>query len=224
MSLCRIQPRPGFGVLGCTALAGIDLQQVLVAFAALLVSLTVHEAAHAWSANRLGDPTARLLGRLSLNPAVHVDLVGTVIFPLVAMVTGFPLIGWAKPVPVDMRHLRHPRRDFAIIALAGPVSNLILAVLGALLFHGGAAAGADVIASAAYVFITLNVLLAVFNLIPIPPLDGGNVLMGVLPPSAADLIDRLRPYGFILLYLLMLSGALSVLVWPVGALVLSWLL
>lgn len=214
------------GVLGCTALAGIDFQQVLVAFLVLLVSLTVHEAAHAWFADRLGDPTARLLGRLSLNPAVHIDPIGTVVFPLIAMVTGFPLIGWAKPVPVDMRHLASPRRDFAIIALAGPISNFVLAGAGALVFHlllqGGAEA--ETVVRGVMLFVTVNVLLGVFNLIPIPPLDGGNVLMGILPHAAAAVIDRLRPYGFILLYLLMLSGALSVVVWPVGLLVLSWLL
>lgn len=97
----------------------------------LIASLTFHEAAHAWTANWLGDPTARLLGRLTLNPAVHVDPIGTILFPLIAITTGAPLIGWAKPVPVDMRHLREPKRDFAIIAAAGPISNLILAVAGA---------------------------------------------------------------------------------------------
>jgi Zn-dependent protease len=207
-------------------LAGIDFQQVLVAFVVLLVSLTFHEAAHAWSADRLGDPTARLLGRLSLNPAVHIDMIGTVVFPLIAMLTGFPLIGWAKPVPVDMRHLRAPRRDFALIALAGPVSNLVLAIAGALVVHASLQTGSSIgpFARALVGFVTINVLLAVFNLIPIPPLDGGNVLMGILPASAAGVIDRLRPYGFLLLYLLMLSGALSVVVWPFAELVISWLL
>ncbi|MFN2446677.1 MAG: site-2 protease family protein [Vicinamibacterales bacterium] len=202
----------------------IDFQGLLVAFLVLLVSLTVHEAAHAWSADRLGDPTARLLGRLSLNPAVHVDPIGTVLFPLIAMVTGFPLIGWAKPVPVDMRHLRSPRRDFALIALAGPVSNLVLAVIGAVVLRALTDGGVTQLVAGFFLFVRVNVLLAVFNLIPVPPLDGGNVLMGILPPSAADIIERLRPYGFILLYVLMLSGALSIFVWPLGNLVLSWLL
>lgn len=207
-------------------MAGIDFSQVLVAFLVLLVSLTFHEAAHAWSADRLGDPTARQLGRLSLNPAVHADFVGTVLFPLIAMTTGFPLIGWAKPVPVDMRRLRTPRRDFALIALAGPVSNLVLAVAGALIFRTliETSAHGEPLIRPFMQFVTVNVLLAIFNLIPIPPLDGGNVLMGILPASAADVVDRLRPYGFLLLYALMLSGALSVLVWPLGAKVLSWLL
>ena len=100
----------------------------------LIASLSVHEAAHAWAADRLGDPTARQLGRLSLNPAVHVDPIGTLLFPLIAMLTNVPLIGWAKPVPVDTRHLRHPKRDFALIAAAGPASNIVMAVIGAVIF------------------------------------------------------------------------------------------
>src|SRR5688572_33450153 len=98
----------------------------------LIASLSVHEAAHAWSAHRLGDPTARHLGRLSINPAVHVDPIGTLLFPLIAMLTNLPLIGWAKPVPVDPRNLKHPARDFALVAAAGPASNLVMAALGAI--------------------------------------------------------------------------------------------
>lgn len=209
-------------------MADIDITQLLIAFAVLIASLTVHEAAHAWTANRLGDPTARLLGRLSLNPAVHVDVIGTLVFPLIAMVTGFPLIGWAKPVPVDMRNLRHPRRDFAIVAIAGPISNLILAAGGAVVFTMWGANAAsptnEVIANGLLLFVLLNVLLAVFNMLPIPPLDGGNVLMGILPESMAEVVDKLRPWGFILLYVLMLSGILSAIIFPVQRAVLNWLL
>jgi len=126
-------------------LAGLDFTEILLLMTVLVASLSVHEAAHAWAANQLGDPTARMLGRLSLNPVVHVDPIGTLLFPLVAISTGLPLIGWAKPVPVDFRYLRHPRRDFAVVAAAGPASNVVLAVLGATVlevFGGLDAAGA----------------------------------------------------------------------------------
>lgn len=209
-------------------LADLDFSQILVAFVILIVSLSVHEAAHAWTANKLGDPTAKMLGRLSLNPAVHVDPIGTLLFPLIAMLTGFPLIGWARPVPVDTRHLQHPRRDFAVVAIAGPISNLLLAAVGAAAFtlwdaNAGTATN-ELVAVGLVRFVLLNVLLAVFNMLPVPPLDGGNVLAGVLPESAARVIDRLRPWGFVLLYLLMLSGVLSAVIFPVQRAVLTWLL
>jgi Zn-dependent protease len=209
-------------------LAGVDFTQILVLMGVLVASLSVHEAAHAWAANSLGDPTARRLGRLSLNPAVHVDLVGTLLFPLIAISTGLPLIGWAKPVPVDFRHLRSPRRDFAVIAAAGPISNVLLAGLGAAVFTamGGreTVMEGNLVAEGVLRFVLLNVLLAVFNMVPVPPLDGGNVLMGVLPASGAALVDRVRPFGFILLYALMLTGVLSAIMRPVQRFVLGWLL
>jgi Zn-dependent protease len=209
-------------------LAGLDFTEILVLMLVLVSSLTVHEAAHAWTANQLGDPTARQLGRLSLNPAVHVDVLGTIVFPLVAIASGIPLIGWAKPVPVDFRHLRAPRRDFAVIASAGPLSNLVLAAMGAAAFSalGGEAAywSGGLFAGTLRSFVVLNVLLAVFNMIPVPPLDGGNVLMGVLPPGGAAIVDRIRPYGFLVLYLLMFSGILTAIVRPVQRVVLGWLL
>jgi Zn-dependent protease len=209
-------------------LAGLDLQQLFVAFVVLIASLTFHEAAHAWTADQLGDPTARMLGRLSLNPAVHVDFIGTIVFPLIALLTGVPLIGWAKPVPVDMRNLRSPRRDFAIVALAGPISNLALAGAGALVFHAMFDPGSDPALEGAtwgfVLFVFVNVALAVFNMIPIPPLDGGNVLLGILPEPMAAVIDRLRPWGFLLLYALMFTGILSEVLRPLQRTVLDWLL
>ena len=210
--------------------AGVSFATILPSFIVLVCSLSFHEAAHAWMADRLGDPTARNLGRLTLNPLAHVDWIGTVLFPLVAMSTGAPLIGWAKPVPVDFRNLRSPRGDFALVALAGPASNLVLAV-GLVLVrtlivatHPQPGGTADLVSDVLVQAILLNVLLAVFNMIPVPPLDGSNVAIGILPPSAGRLFMAMRPWGFILLYVLMLSGVLWAIVSPVQNLVLTWLL
>ena len=190
----------------------------------LILSLSFHEAAHAWSANRLGDPTARMLGRLTLNPLAHIDWIGTVLFPLIALTTGAPLIGWAKPVPVDMRNLRAPRRDFAIVAAAGPISNLVLAtglaIVFFLIYPGGATPFTiGRVGNILETAIVTNVLLAVFNMIPIPPLDGGNVAIGVLPAPLAALLVQLWPWGFLLLYLLLFTGVLSLIIRPVYSLV-----
>ena len=207
----------------------MSLAEVIPAFIILVASLSFHEAAHAWTANRLGDPTARLLGRLTLNPLAHIDWIGTVLFPLVAMLGNVPfLIGWAKPVPVDMRNLRAPRRDFAIVALAGPVSNILLAIGATLLFtaQGGFVPdGGQTIVTAVLVrAILLNVMLAAFNMLPVPPLDGGNVLSGIVPESVARMIDQLRPYGFFLLYAILLTGVLDRFLGPIQAFVVRLLL
>lgn len=197
-----------------------ELTYIVVSIAIVLLSLTVHEAAHAWSADRLGDSTARILGRLSLNPLVHIDPIGTVLLPLVAAVSNFPIIGWAKPVPVNTSRLAHPRRDFMIVAAAGPASNIALAVLGAVLVQlipsspGFRPSDGLDLTSVLFMAGSINIFLAVFNLIPIPPLDGGNVLAGLLPPNAADVLDKLRPFGFIILYGLMFTGILGDLIVP----------
>ena len=209
----------------------IDFAQVFIIFIVLVFSLTVHEMAHAWTADQLGDPTARLLGRVSLNPIVHADLIGTVIFPILALVSGLSLIGWAKPVPVNIRRLGHPRRDYIAVAAAGPASNLALAVGAALVLHlvpvspmtlGEPNLSAP-IASLLSRAIQLNVLLALFNMIPIPPLDGGNVLSGLLPLRFASVFNMIRPYGFILLYVLMFRGWLWDIIGPPSSMLVAWL-
>jgi Zn-dependent protease len=205
----------------------IDPLAVVVGFGVLLLSLTIHEAAHALTADRLGDPTARSLGRVSLNPLVHIDLLGTVVLPLLAILTHLPIIGWAKPVPVNGRNLRHPQRDFAIIAAAGPISNLLQAFVASLLVH---LLGADQYSAstplqyALLVAVQVNLLLAFFNLIPVPPLDGGNVLLGLLPPQLAYKYAQLRQYGFLILYVLMLSGIAGALIIPPTQLMMRLLL
>jgi Zn-dependent protease len=215
-------------------LLDIDFARVFLGFLVLLFSLTVHEAAHAWSADRLGDSTARMLGRVSLNPVVHVDPIGTILFPLIALLTNLPLIGWAKPVPVNMRNLHgNWRQKFMAIAAAGPASNVVIAIAAALalrvvglgdLEFTPAGAATSQLTSFLETAVIVNILLAVFNMVPVPPLDGGNVLSGLLRGTAAETFDRLRPYGFMILYGLMFTGTLTTIITPPARFLLSWLL
>lgn len=202
----------------------MQLQEAIPLLLIVIASLSFHEAAHAWTADRLGDPTARMLGRITLNPIAHIDWIGTVLFPIVALTTGAPLLGWAKPVPVNFHNLKAPRRDFALIAAAGPVSNLILAAVGALIWsvlYDPSITALHVFLGILYRTVVTNVFLAVFNMIPVPPLDGGNVLAGFVPESVANLIDQMRPYGFIVLYALLLTGVLSAIVQPVADIIIG---
>src|SRR5262245_36712945 len=172
-----------------------------------------------------------MLGRVSLNPLVHIDPIGTVLLPLIAAVTGAPLIGWAKPVPVDTRRLRRPRRDFVLVAAAGPASNIALAVGASLALRGlhlvpesasGLSIAEPLAVFGAYAF-QINLLLALFNLIPVPPLDGGNIVGGLLRGALARHFDALRPWGVFILYALMLSGALNYLIVPPYSVLARWL-
>jgi Zn-dependent protease len=165
-----------------------------------LLAITLHEAAHGLAADRLGDNTARLLGRVSLNPLRHVDPVGTVILPAVLMLMSTPfLFGWAKPVPVNFRKLRNPRRDMVLVAAAGPAMNLLLAVVGGVMLLGVPYIpdwGRDWGDRNLVNLVRFNVILAVFNLWPIPPLDGGRIAVGLLPYRLAHPLARLEPFGF----------------------------
>ncbi len=206
----------------------IDFNQLVLSITVLLFSLSLHEAAHAWSAERLGDPTGRDLGRVTLNPLVHIDLFGTILFPLIASLSGY-MFGWAKPVPVNVSRLRDPRLGHVLVALAGPLSNVAVALvcLGALrlikiLFYTEIVAGSFPLLPIAQILslgLMINVILAVFNLIPIPPLDGSWVLYGLLPEPFPKFMDTIRPYSFVLLILLAFGGYLSAILTPVIAFV-----
>lgn len=176
----------------------------------LVIAIVFHEVAHGWVANMLGDPTAKELKRLSLNPLRHVDLIGTIVLPGALALAGAPVFGWAKPVPVDARRLNNPRRGMMLVAAAGPGTNLLLALIGAvlvgLLLPEDAKLGEplSILGVALFTFISINLFLALFNLIPLPPFDGSHIVEGLLPDEAARAYSRLRPFGLPLLFLLLL--------------------
>ena len=197
-----------------------NIPALVITFLILIFSLTIHEAAHAWSASQLGDDTAKRLGRVSLNPVVHIDPIGTLLLPLVALASGSGMIfGWAKPTPIGIRNFRHPRRDSVLVTGAGPASNLIIAVIATLVLRQSD----GFVQVIAFEALSLNVLLAVFNMLPIPPLDGGQILMALLPPRIAMQLGFLYQYGFLILLALLFTGLLSYIVGPVYYLILSWL-
>ncbi len=178
----------------------IDLEMLIAVAIPAIIAITLHEAAHGFVAWRLGDPTAYRLGRVTFNPIKHVDLMGTIIIPLVMYVSAGFLFGWAKPVPVNPSLLNQPRRDMVLVAAAGPGINLALALISGFLLsvYGLPARGGDVdiIHRILSISIYVNVILAVFNLIPLPPLDGGRIAVGLLPGSLAYPLQRLEPWGF----------------------------
>ncbi len=197
------------------------VQTVAVLALPLLFAVTVHEVAHGWVARRLGDPTAMMLGRLTLNPIKHIDPLGTLLIPALLLIMHAPfLFGWAKPVPVTWQNLRNPRRDMALVAAAGPGANLVMALLWALVAKLGLVLAPGIgglalpIVLMGKVGITFNLVLMVLNLLPLPPLDGGRVLVGLLPGPLAWKVSRIEPYGFAILLVLLMTGGLAYLIVP----------
>ena len=196
----------------------MTIEQGIISVFVILFAITVHEASHGWAALKMGDPTAYHLGRITLNPIPHIDPIGTVLLPAMLIIMGAPPFGWAKPVPVNPLNLKDPRRDNLIISIAGPASNFLVAFVAFIIlkivlnlspsmyYGGGAAKVLSPIIQILFMTILLNVILAVFNLIPIPPLDGSGVVMGLISEEAAQKYEQIRPYGFFILILLIMTG------------------
>lgn len=206
---------------------GVDivgfLQRLPIYLVPMIFAITVHEVAHGWVAKYRGDPTAMMLGRLTLNPAKHIDPLGTFLVPLVMLLMsgGQLAFGWAKPVPVAFRNLRNPRGDMILVAAAGPAANLLMALGWSLLLAvelsvgNAAATGPGQWFFEMFAFgIRINVLLALFNMFPIPPLDGGRVLTGLLPPGPAGMLENVEPYGFVIVIALWYFGVITAVIAP----------
>lgn len=197
-----------------------SIQLLSAAVIPVIFAITLHEVSHGWAARRFGDRTAELLGRLTLNPIRHIDPVGSIAVPLVLAFLNLPPFGWAKPVPVNPRNLRKPKQQMVLVAAAGPASNFVMALFWAMCFALALHAPMPVIGlrqfllSMAQIGITFNVLLAIFNLMPIPPLDGGRVLRGLVPESMGRGLDALEPYGLIIVMALLALGVLGQVVAP----------
>jgi Zn-dependent protease len=205
------------------------IRQIALWALPVLVAIVFHEVAHGWVANRLGDPTAARMGRLTLNPLAHVDLFGTVLLPLLLIIANSPfLFGYAKPVPVNFYNLRKPKRDMIWVALAGPVTNLVLALVSVVFLRfalpvfaavgqGGPSSVVDFFAPVALMArnaVLINAALAVFNAFPLPPLDGGRVLVGLLPEPHSSAVARVEPFGFLILIVLLMTRTLDKIIGP----------
>jgi len=186
----------------------------------VLFAITVHEAAHGWMASKFGDKTALMMGRVTLNPIKHIDIIGTVIVPILFLLTSNFIFGWAKPVPVNWRNLKKPQRDGSLVALAGPASNLLMALFWALIAKLailGAQFGFEPLKL--FIFmgvagIQINLMLLLVNLIPVPPLDGSRIIEGFMSPRAAMKFDAIAPYGILILLVFMFSGLFALIIGP----------
>lgn len=202
------------------------VQKIAIWAVPVVFAITLHEVAHGLVAWRLGDPTAKMVGRLSLNPIRHVDLVGTILVPLGLLLLssffggGAFLFGWAKPVPIGVRNLKKQRRDMALVSVAGPLANLLMATFWALMIRVGLGlsgtwpALSTPLTLAGAAGVSINSLLCLFNLLPLPPLDGGRMLSTLLPPRLSSRYDRIEPFGFIILLLLLYIGVLGMVLAP----------
>ena len=197
------------------------IETIAVAIIPIVYAVVLHEIAHGWVAWRLGDDTAYRMGRLTLNPVSHIDPIGTIIVPLILLLVAGFAFGWAKPVPVNFAQLHHPRRDMALVAAAGPAANLVMAIFWlfiiklASLLPESSSGLAYILFYMALFGVLVNIVLMIFNLIPIPPADGGRIAAGILPPQAAHALSRLEPYGLIILVVLLATGIIGKLLQPV---------
>ena len=196
-----------------------DIQTILIYAIPVLFAITVHETAHGWTASQLGDHSAKIMGRLTLNPIKHIDPVGTILVPAFLYFTAGFIFGWAKPVPVNFNALRSPKRDMLWVALAGPASNFIMAVMWLVALMLSINIGSQFLADMAQIGIQINLLLAVLNLLPLPPLDGGRIISSLLPNKLAYQYDQLEPYGLFILLGLLFLGVFQTIILPITKLI-----
>jgi len=225
----------------------MDIFTIIISLFVILFAITIHEAAHGWVAYKMGDPTAHIMGRVTLNPVPHIDPIGTVLMPAILIIMGAPPFGWAKPVPVNPANLRNPKRDNMLISAAGPTANLLAAFVSLitilflkalnpnisyfirsfLMGRAGIQGGFHPLEGLAVILfyaVFLNILLAVFNLIPIPPLDGSGIVTGLLSDEASRTYDKIRPFGFIIILGLIYLGLLDLIIRPIQVIVYSIIL